>query len=143
MGLGVNVTPNSTNQRGEYTDPGQILDNSATAANTAAAQTLLTIPAGRTWMGSIALAATNSTAGGSTATASIATAGTNVVPAAATVLLRVHCSTVGTVAGLASQNNEIADVLVSAPAANGVTLTLTNSTATTFTSDATAVGILL
>lgn len=143
MGLSVPVTEWGTSQLGEYTSPNQILDGSATAANTVAAQTLITVPAGRTWMGAIALSATNTTAGGSTATATINTAGAGVIPAAAVNLLRVHCSTVGTVAGLASQNNEVPDVTIVAPAGNAVTLTLTNSTGTTFTSDATAVGILL
>jgi hypothetical protein len=119
-----------------------ILSNAVTATNTTTPQTLLTIPAGRTWVGSIALAATNSAASGATAIASISTAGTGVTPAAG-ALLKVHCSTVGTTAGLASQNNEIGPVTVVAPTGNSVTLTLTNSTATTFTSDATAVGALL
>lgn len=142
MSVSVNVTANGPNQRGEYTDSGQISVGAVSATNTAAAQTLLTIPAGRTWVGSIALAGTNSAAAGATAIATIATAGTNVIPAAGP-LLKVHCSTVGTTAGLASQNNAISDVVVVAPAANSVTLTLTNSTATTFASDATAVGVLL
>jgi hypothetical protein len=142
VSISVNVTPFGAAQSGEYTNPGQILANAVSATNTAAAQTLLTVPAGRTWLGSLALAATNTAAAGATGISTIATAGTGVVPAAGP-LLKVHCSTVGTTAGLASQNNAISDVLVVAPAGNAVTLTLTNSTATTYTSDATAVGVLI
>lgn len=142
MSVSVNVTANGLNNRGEYTDPGQILVGAATATNVGTAQTLLTIPAGRTWVGSLAISGTNTAAAGATAIATIATAGSGVIPAAG-ALLKVHCSTVGTTAGLAAANNNISDVVVVAPAANSVTLTLTNSTATTFTSDATAVGVLL
>src|SRR5579863_7431590 len=131
------------NQAGGYESPSQILSGSATAANTAAAQTILTVPAGRTWSGSITIAATNTASSGTTATAQINTAGTGAIPANAVNLLKVHCSTVGTVVGLASQNNQVGDVTVAAPIGNAVTLTLTNSTATTFTSDASAVGVLI
>lgn len=120
-----------------------ILSGSATAANTAAAQTLLTVPAGRTWEGTITVSLTNQATTGSLVNAQIKTAGTNVTPAAGSVLLTVQAGTVGTVTSDASNFGATGDIYVQAPAGNAVTLTLTNSTATTCTSNASANGVLL
>lgn len=143
MSLSVNVVANGASQSGEYNNTGQILCGSATAANTAAAQTILTVPPGRTWQGRLSLTMTNQAATGTLVTANINTAGTNPIPAAAINLLTVQAGTAGTVAGDTTNNGYMDDVLVAAPAANSVTLTLTNSTATTCTSSANAVGVLL
>lgn len=125
------------------TSPDQILDGSATAANTASAQTILTVPAGRTWKGNLNLVMTNQAATGTLVSAAINTAGTNPTPAAAVNILSVQAGTGGTVAGDVTNTAYIDEVMVVAPAANSVTLTLTNSTATTCTSTANAVGVLL
>jgi hypothetical protein len=141
--IGQNGASGFPSQTGSFENSGQILAGSATASNTVAAQTIITIPAGRTWNGSLAMGASNTATAGTIATATINPAGTGVVPAAAVNLLKVHCSTVGTVASNASANNAIGDITVTAPPGNSVTLTLTNSTATTFASDATASGVLI
>lgn len=143
MSVSVGVAANALANRGEYTDSGQILAGAATASNTVSAQTVITIPAGRTWVGSIVCGASNTTANTSIDTAQVKTAGATVTPAAGTALLTVHDSILGTTAvGPASQNNSINDVIIAA-GSSAATVTLTNSTATTFTSDCSAVGVLL
>lgn len=144
MSVSVTVNANSTANRGEYTDPGQILDGSVTVTSSAAATLLLTIPAGRTWVGGIALSVSATAATAGLYKATINTSGAGAVPASAVNILTAHMSLVGTTpAGLATFSDYIGDVVVSAPAANAVTLTVTNSTATAMTSDANAVGVLL
>lgn len=144
MSVSVAVNANGVANRGEYTDSGQILDGSVTASNTVAAQTLLTIPAGRTWMGNISLSASATAATAGLYKATVNTAGSNAIPAAAINILTAHMSLVGaSPAGLATFSDYVNDVVVVAPAGNAVTLTVTNSTATAMTSDANAVGILL
>jgi hypothetical protein len=146
MGVSVPVGNQGGTQDGVLSSiPNQVVTGAATATNTTSPQTIITVPAGRTWVGSITLGATNSATAASNATAKVNTSGTGAIPAAAVNLLTVHCSLVGTTpAGLASQNNATpGDVVVQAPVGNSVTLTLTNSTATTFVSDATAVGVLV
>lgn len=123
--------------------PTSIVSGNVTAANTAAAQTLITIPAGRTWYGSVNVTLTNQATTGTLVLASVATAGTGVTPAAATVVLGVQAGSVGTVAGDATNTQGVSNIYVVAPAGNSVTLTLTNSTATTCTSIAQANGQLI
>lgn len=120
-----------------------VLSGSATAANTAAAQTIITIPAGRTWYGTVSLVLTNQATTGTLVKATINTAGTGSTPAAATNILTVHAGTVGTVAGLATGSLTSGPFYAVAPAGNSITLTVTNNTATTCTSDAEANGVLL
>lgn len=144
MGVSVNAIANGISQVGEFTNPGQILSGSNTATNSTTPVTLITIPAGRTWIGALTIGATNSAAAGTTATAKITTSSASTIPSNSVNLLTVHCSTVGTTAGLASQNNATpGDVIINNPTGSSITVQLTNSTATTFTSDATAIGILL
>lgn len=123
--------------------PSNILSGSADAVNTAAAQPIITIPAGRTWYGTVTCSMANLAATGTSVSAAVATAGTGVTPAVGTVLLKVICNTVGTVAGEAANENVSGPLYVVAPSGNAVTLTLTNSTATTCTSTAQANGQLL
>jgi len=123
--------------------PSNILAGSATAANTASAQTILTVPAGRIWQGDLSISLTNQATSGSLVSASINTAGTGAIPAPAVNLLTVQAGSVGTVTSDTSNSTTISDVYVAAPAGNAVTLTLTNSTATTCTSAANANGVLL
>jgi len=134
-GLGVAVGPAPQSAA-------NILSGSATAANTAGAQTIITIPATRTWVGTVNVCMTNQAATGSLVTASVATAGTGVTPAAGTVVA-VQAGSVGTVAGDATNTALSGQLYVTAPGGNSVTLTLTNSTATTCTSTAQANGVLL
>lgn len=144
MGLGIGVTPFGANQIGEYTNPNQILDGSVTATNTTSPQTIITVPANRTWIGTIVLSASATAATAGLYKATVNTSGANAIPANAINILTAHMSLVGaSPAGLATFSDEIVDVIIVAPAGNAVTLTLTNSTATAMTSDANAVGILL
>lgn len=89
--------------------PATILGNAVNAAPA----TIITIPAGRTWKGSMWIS--NDTAG---TTAQIQTAGVGVIPAAGTALLVANNP--GT--AVDASNNSVDDVYVSAPAGNSVTL---------------------
>lgn len=89
--------------------PATILGASATAGGV----TLITIPAGRTWRGSIQIS--NQTPATSV---QVRTAGVGVVPAAGTVLCASQLAAGATAAG----DVDIADVYVSAPPGNAVTL---------------------
>lgn len=118
-----------------------VLSNGVTVA-AAGSTTLLTIPAGRTWVGSVeaAIAAQNPpvTATG-TAGARISTTGAGVTPAAGVPYVAADVILAATVAGALSgvNANESADtpnLVVVAPGGNAVTLSLDVSTAGTVTS---------
>jgi len=145
LSLGVGQCGDDAHQQqtGGYSGPAQILSGSATAANNGSPQTIITIPAGRTWNGSLAISMTNQATTGTSVSANINAAGAGVVPASTVHLLSVIAGTVGAVAGDATNSNSTGDVTVSAPAANAVTLTLTNTTATTCMSMANANGVLI
>lgn len=146
MSLSVNVgnQQSGVQMDGVLVSPqNQILSNGVTATNTASAQTIITIPAGKVWTGGISLGCTNSATAGASASSTISVSGGGTsIPAQGTKLLTVHCSTVGTTAGLASQNNAVPEVTIAALTGT-VTVVVTNSTATTFTSDASAIGMTL
>lgn len=108
--------------------PATILGASANAGGA----TLVTIPAGRTWRGSIQIS--NETPNSSV---QVQTAGAGVTPAAGTAL----CAAVLAAGATSSTSPDIADVYVSAPAGNAVTLTTVVAGAPTFI--ATANGRLL
>lgn len=96
--------------------PTDILGNTV-AVGTATA--LITIPAGRTWKGSVAVEASATTASSS---ASVATAGSTVRPAAGNVLA---IDATGATGGLGDSNaNTMSDVYVSA-GSSAATLTAT------------------
>jgi len=118
-----------------------VLCGSGAATNSTAVQTLITVPAGRTWYGTVN-ASIAATAGTALVSATINTAGTNVTPAAAVNLLTVTSDPV-TAAGQTANAMTSGPFYVIAPAGNSVTLTLTNSSATTNASTASALGILL
>lgn len=118
-----------------------VLCGSGAATNSVAAQTLITVPAGRTWYGTVS-ASIGATAGTALVSANINTAGTNVTPAAAVNILTVTSDPV-TAAGDTVNQNTSGPFYVIAPAGNTVTLTLTNTSATTNASTASALGILL
>ena len=99
--------------------PATILGGSAAAGGA----TLITVPAGRTWRGSVQIS--NQTPGSSV---QVQTAGAGVTPAAGTVL----CGAQLAAAATASSDPSIAEVYVSAPAGNAVTLTTVVAGAPTF-----------
>lgn len=112
------------------------------------AATIITIPAGRTWKGSVSLSGALGTApavAGATATPTVSIAGVGAVPAAGAIVglaLRtgggVATGTVGTNAEAATT---IPEVTVIAPAGNAVTLTLQLGGATA--ASASAIGVLV
>ena len=108
------------------------VDNSVTPT------TVITVPAGRTWVGSVSVCGSNADTTQSLAGSTVVTAGTNVVPAAGAII-----------AGVISRRDSAATVMthypvyVTAPAGNAVTLQLVNSRATTYSGTASANGILL
>ena len=81
-----------SNPGGRPTTPGgnDILDGLQTFAATAAATTVITVPAGRTWTGTIAISCACQNAGANAATAQatgiVSTAGAGVLPAAGNYL---------------------------------------------------------
>jgi hypothetical protein len=122
-------------------DPSNILCGLATSN----AATIITIPAGKTWVGTIVLSASVAVAsGGATinASARVSTAGTGVVPAAGDYV-RVDLSAPASVAaglGTGATQDIQSPMIVTAPAGNTVTLVL-NVTNTT-TQSASAIGTL-
>lgn len=119
-------------------DSANILAGTAVAANTVAAQTIITVPAGRTWCGEVVVSIASTAA--VLVAATVDTNGTGVIPAAGTIVGRVN------IAGLTSggfQAQQGFKVEVVAPAGNTVTLRLVNTSATANTSSATAFGKLI
>lgn len=98
--------------------------------------TLLTVPAGKQWSGTICLTATITLAG--TCAPTVQTAGTGAAPSAGTVIARLN------VTGLAlttANDSMTIDAVVRAPEGNDVTITYTQGASGTST--ATANGIIL
>lgn len=119
-----------------------ILANSVTVANSLTQTTIITIPAGRLWVGDITgWVYASGTAAATTANALIRTLGTGVAPAAGTVVGYMLTHLAGTAGHPATYvfNN----VRVKAPPGNSVTLTVTNSLATLLVSSVSANGVLL
>lgn len=121
--------------------------NILTGRATANGGTVITVPAGRIWRGTVALSAALATAAataGATATPTVSTAGAGVTPAAGAVL-GLALATGGGVAtgtvGTNAQNSVAAPLTVIAPAGNAVTLTLQTGGATV--ASASAVGELV
>lgn len=115
-----------------------ILAGTAVATNTVTAQTIITIPAGRTWRGQVVVSIASTAA--AIVGATVDTNGTNAVPAAGTIVARVN------IGGLTSGGFSTAasfDVTAQAPVGNSITLRLVNTSATANTSSATANGVLL
>jgi hypothetical protein len=108
------------------------VDNSTTPT------TVITIPAGRTWCGSVAVCGSNADTTQSLATTSIVVTGANAIPAPATVIAQVI-----------SRRDSAATVMthypvyVTAPPGNVVTLQLVNSRGTTYSGVGSANGVLL
>lgn len=100
--------------------PGAPASDEILANTLSATGTLITIPASKTFTGNVALSASVAVAGASNPT--VQTAGTNVAPAAGTVLLRLN------IAGLALStvaDSQETEIIVRAPAENDVTVTFT------------------
>jgi len=101
--------------------PGSPGSDQILAASVTATGTLITIPAGMTFTGDLAVAASSAIAG--TSTVVVSTAGTNVAPVAGPV---ARISVTGLLASAGADSYTIG-VLVKAPPENGVTLTATIS----------------
>lgn len=113
-----------------------VLAGSATVLNAVTETTVITIPAGRTWVGTVNVdTAWTGTASTALKFAHIRTLGTNVTPAAGTVLLRVNTTTAG--------NNQSGQLTVVAPVGNAVTVTVTAGAAVTQNTTGSAAGVLL
>lgn len=129
----------------------QVLDGFASFAATTVATTLLTIPAGRTWVGTVggsvavSVAAAAATAG--KARAVFSTAGAAAVPAAGTILAleaQAGANAATGTAGSGGNSAQTVPVTVIAPAANAVQLQVTTTiTGTAGVVDAYALGALL
>lgn len=127
-----------------------ILNGFQTFTATTAATTLITVPAGRTWIGEIGsavtvgIAAASATAG--QARAVIATAGAGVTPSAGTQLAveaRTGANSATGTVGSQAANTARARLVVIAPAGNAVTVTVASTNAgTNSVVDAWAIGEL-
>ena len=108
--------------------------------------TIITIPAGRIWQGTVTLSGSTLVAIAGTAlsaSARVSTAGTGVIPAAGDYVrldIGAPASAVG-LAGTSANGSISAPMLVAAPSGNAVTLVL-NTTNTT-TQSASAIGVLM
>jgi hypothetical protein len=122
-------------------NPGSLAPAALSPANildgwTNVAGTLLTIPAGRTWIGVISITASLVNAAGAAAASArptISTAGAGVIPAAGTIL---GCDLSVAISAAAANGNQDSNsvsqrLVVIAPAGNAVTLTTAASTSTT------------
>jgi hypothetical protein len=113
-----------------------------------AAGTLLTIPAGATWVGNIVITAvTNVASGGSSAsgTVSVSTAGSGVLPTAGVQYQADTSAPASAASGVGTEDRAVvgpAPLTVVAPAANAVTLTVASS-GTITKMDVHAVGYLI
>lgn len=119
-------------------EAGNILSGTAVATNSTSAVTIITIPAGRQWVGDVTISVASTAA--AIVSATVQTSGTNVVPASGTVVSRVNIGGL-TSGGFAAPLR--ARVRVVAPPQNTVTLQLVNTSATANTSSASANGVLI
>lgn len=129
-----------------------VLDGTLSQANVGGAttSTLLTVPAGRTWRGEVAMAVAAQCPAASATTAFVDavlnTAGTGVTPAAGAIAqLRAIAginAAAGTV-GTSGHNNIRVPVTIIAPAGNSVTLTVTATGGGANKTDSSALGELL
>lgn len=117
----VDVVPGKTN-------PNAVLSAVQIVSNSVTQTSVLTVPAGRTWIGTVTAVATSGATVASAQNVRAITAGTGAAPAVGTVLA------VATGArDTASTVQVTPNITITAPAGNAVTVDLLNSTATTFT----------
>lgn len=119
--------------------------------STTGAATVLTVAAGRTWVGVVTVSVAASKAAAATGnglvSALIATAGTNVSPAAATVLAvsaRIGANAATGTTGTSGSNSLAMKMTITAPAGNSVTLSLASTLTSTTEGavDASCFGVL-
>lgn len=108
--------------------PANILSGSSVTVGSA--QTLVTVPAGRTWKGTLS-ASIGAAAATTSYSAVFNTAGTGAVPAPATNLFAVSTSELTAASGESNANGTSGVVYVAAPAGNSVTVTVTATAAAT------------
>jgi hypothetical protein len=118
-------------------DPNKVLSAYNKASNSTTPVNVLTVPAGRTWTGSVSIIASSQSATAVLADTRAVTAGTGVLPAAGTIIGVSQCDrdTTSTVV-------MVPDVVVAAPAGNAVTIDVVNSTATTYIGGVSCFGYL-
>lgn len=120
------------------TDSANIVAGTGVATNTTSASTVLTIPAGRQFVGEVVVSIASTAA--AIVAATVQVVGTGAVPATTTVVARVN------IGGLTSGGFCAAatfKVRCQAPPGNSISLHLINSSATANTSSATANGVLI
>lgn len=117
-----------------------ILSGGTRVNNSVTSTAFLTVPAGRTWFGTVNSSCAATTVASTVVDARVVTVGTNVVPAAGTVLSLALCSGVS---GNGTASAGPSPCYVTAPVGNSVTLNLLLSSATTTSGSATATGVLL
>lgn len=123
---------------GAAVDTSNILSGTVTVTNSTSPGTIITIPAGRQWVGDVTVSLASTAA--AIVAASVSVVGTGSIPSTGTVVCRVN------VGGLTSggfQDSVTCRVRAVAPVGNSISLWLTNSSAATNTSSASANGILI
>ena len=113
-----------------------VLDGFNTTNATQAATTLITVPAGRTWVGTVTINCTAfanaASAVGATGTGIISTAGAGVTPVAGNYLrcdASVGGNAAGGTVGDGDANNTTSPMVVAAPAGNSVTIQIASTVA--------------
>lgn len=119
-------------------NPGLVLSAYVRVSNSTTQTNVLTVPAGRTWVGQVTIQSSSQSGTAVLADTRAVTAGTGVLPVAGTVIgvaqsARDTTSTVFTVD----------NVVVVAPASGPVTIDVINSTATTYIGGVSCFGYLL
>lgn len=135
---------------GPQSTTANILAGYQTFTSTTAATTLITVPQGRTWVGTVGASCSAQEAAAGTvaaqARAVITTAGTNVTPAAGTYLAveaKVGANAAGGTVGAQGNNAAWIPLVVVAPAGNSVTVQVASTNAgTASVVDAFASGML-
>lgn len=108
--------------------PADILSGSVTVANSTAATTIITIPAGRTWYGNVGLEVLNTQNAATTPLfATVTVVGTNATPANGTAILQVVNHRAGNVS--VNFDGMVPWTYITAPVGNSVDLRVTLSEA--------------
>lgn len=128
----LSVLPNG--QPGGAVPSASVASGASTQTDSTSAVTILTIPAGKTFVGTATVVANSRATTAAYATASLQTNGTNAVPASGSSLLIAGSSRDASACVVTQQ------IQATAPAGNSITLQLVNSTATTFNSSASVNG---
>jgi hypothetical protein len=119
-------------------NPAGVLANSAVVVNSVTQTNVLTVPAGRTWVGQVVVISTNLVTVAAAQNTRALIAGTGALPAVGTIIALATSAR-----DTASTMVTVKNVTITAPAGNAVTVDLLNSTATTYVGTVSCYGNLV